>query len=97
MSLRRLPVSAALIWLAFTLSAQQQQRPSLPPDVANASYGPHERNVLDLWKAKPDPPTPLVIHIHGGGFTQAHKSACPAHLLAPRLKQGISGAPLTHR
>ncbi len=26
------------------------------PDLANVKYGPHARNVLDLWKAKSDNP-----------------------------------------
>ena len=98
MSFRRLPVSAALLWFAFTLSAQQQQKPARPPDVAKASYGPHERNVLDLWKAKSDRPTPLVIHIHGGGFTQGDKSGVPGHLLDACLKtrhfRGVDQLPL---
>src|SRR5262245_19417240 len=38
------------------------------PTHADVSYGPHERNVLDLWLAKSDAPTPLVVFIHGGGF-----------------------------
>ena len=34
------------------------------PDIADIRYGPHDRNVLDLWQAKPKPgqpgPAPLV-------------------------------------
>ncbi len=40
------------------------------PDEENVKYGPHERNVLDLWMAKSDKPAPLVLFIHGGGFRQ---------------------------
>jgi hypothetical protein len=36
------------------------------PTHADVHYGPHERNVLDLWLAKSDTPTPLVVFIHGG-------------------------------
>jgi len=30
--------------------------------------------VLDFWKARSDEPTPLVIYIHGGGFTTGSKA-----------------------
>src|SRR5438105_1988462 len=40
-----------------------------PPDMTNVVYGSDKKfNVIDLWKAKSDKPTPLVIFIHGGGF-----------------------------
>lgn len=40
----------------------------------NEKYGLHERNVFDLWLAKSEKPTPLVVYIHGGGFTEGDKS-----------------------
>ena len=40
---------------------------AVKPDVSDIRYGPHERNVLDFWKAKSDAPAPVVVHIHGGG------------------------------
>jgi len=58
----------ALCGGAVALQQAQQGKPD--PDVANAKYGPHERNVLDLWQAKSDSPTPLIVFIHGGGFSQ---------------------------
>ena len=71
------------------------ERPA--PDVADAKYGPHERNVLDLWKAKSDKPTPLVIFIHGGGFRAGDKSGYSSALLAGCLKAGISMAAINYR
>ena len=57
--------------LLLVSAAAQDQRPALPPpDVANVAYGPHERNVLDLWKARSNVPSPLVIFIHVGGFSK---------------------------
>ncbi|HID23161.1 MAG TPA: hypothetical protein EYP14_12270, partial [Planctomycetaceae bacterium] len=44
-----------------------------PPDFANVSYGPHERNVLDFWKAKAKSPTPVLVFFHGGGFRDGDK------------------------
>lgn len=43
-------------------------------DFVNEKYGPHERNVFDIWLAKSEKPAPLVIYIHGGGFTGGDKS-----------------------
>ncbi len=84
------------------LSAQpaqtkKEQKPSVPPDIANVSYGPHERNVFDLWKAKSDRPTPLLIFIHGGGFTMGDKSQVSSAMLQPCLKNGISVASINYR
>ena len=78
--------------------AAQDQRPTLPqPHVSNAPYGPHERNVLDLWKTKANKPTPLVIFIHGGGFRQGDKSGVSPVFLEECLRRGISVAAINYR
>ena len=48
------------------------------PTLENVAYGQHERNVLDLWLARSDRPTPLLIFMHGGGFRQGDKGGCAA-------------------
>lgn len=68
-----------------------------PPDLANHKYGPHERNVLDLWKAKSDRPTPLVVFIHGGGFAAGSKEGLSPALLDSMLKAGISVMAINYR
>ncbi len=67
------------------------------PDIANARYGPHERNVLDLWKAQSARPTPLLVFIHGGAFVRGDKSSIPFGLLELCLKKGISVATTNYR
>jgi acetyl esterase/lipase len=43
------------------------------PTLANVAYGAHERQVLDFYRAASDKPTPLVFHIHGGGWVWGDK------------------------
>ena len=43
--------------------------PEVPkPTYSEVPYGKHNRNVLDLWKAKSDSPTSVAFVIHGGGW-----------------------------
>ena len=95
-------VSLVLALAVVALPARGQNKAargklSRPPDLANASYGPHERNVLDLWKARADRPAPLVIFIHGGGFRAGDKSALNPVLLDLCLDAGISVAAINYR
>jgi acetyl esterase/lipase len=39
------------------------------PTFENVSYGPDSKEVLDFWEAPSDKPAPLVVYIHGGGFS----------------------------
>jgi acetyl esterase len=86
-----------------------QQRPArndnnarLPGDVSarevlrNVKYGPHERNVMDVWLAQSKEPTPVLVSIHGGGFRGGNKSV-DRNLLASCLKEGISVVAITYR
>src|SRR5262245_53391830 len=98
-SLLRLGALLAACCLAPAVAAAQEKKlPALPPaDVQDAKYGPHERNVLDLWKAKADKPTPVVVYIHGGGFRAGDKSSLSPALLAKCREAGISVAAINYR
>jgi len=64
----------------------------------NEKYGPHERNLFDIWLAKSEKPTPLVIYIHGGGFVGGDKSKYYLSHDWPRfLENGISIATINYR
>src|SRR4051812_11717355 len=65
-----------------------------PPDMTNVVYGSDKKfNVIDLWKAKSDKPTPLVIFIHGGGFGGGNKEQILTQFpLDEILKAGVSCA-----
>ncbi|MCC7145751.1 MAG: alpha/beta hydrolase fold domain-containing protein [Phycisphaeraceae bacterium] len=69
--------------------------PTTPATYGNVSYGPHPRNILNLWLAKSDKPTPLVIRIHGGGFLSGRPD--PPLMLQQYLDAGISVASITYR
>src|SRR5262245_15673588 len=92
-------IACTLATLPHSAWAQEKKTgPKLPePNVANAKYGPHERNVIDLWKAQSDKPTPLVIYIHGGGFRGGDKSSLAPGLLTRCLEAGISVAAINYR
>ena len=94
----RLLLALVLLGTCATAAEKKPQGPGLPtPDLANEKYGPHERNVLDLWKAPSAAPTPLVVYIHGGGFSAGSKETLSPSLLAGLLKAGLSVMAINYR
>lgn len=68
------------------------------PTIENAAYGPHARNVLDLWQAKSASPTPVIVFIHGGGFVQGDKGGIRRNdLITTCLDAGVSFASINYR
>jgi acetyl esterase/lipase len=78
-------------------SGKTHHGPVRPPDFANVSYGPYKANVLDLYLAKADKPTPLVLSIHGGAFLHGNKSDVQPSLLDACSKAGITLASIEYR
>lgn len=66
------------------------------PTHSAVNYGPHERNLLDVWLAKSDRPTPVLISIHGGGFRAGNRSV-GGGMLNQCLAAGISVVAITYR
>ena len=95
------PMALAIAPLPCTAFAEPARKPpaaeQLAPDLANEHYGPHERHVLDLWKAKSDKPTPLVVSIHGGGFRAGSKDGVSTALVKALLDKGISVMAINYR
>src|SRR5687768_7802736 len=99
-------LSALLVFAAPT--AAQEDRPATrpspaasrpavrPPTHGGVKYGPHERNVMDVWLAKSDKPTPVVVSIHGGGFLGGDRLIIP-RLRDEYLANGISVVAITYR
>src|SRR5690349_19915209 len=69
------------------------------PDVADVKYGPHERNVLDLYfpAKKSDKPMPVLVVIHGGGFLTGSKGGLKMTVLNDCRKAGIVVAAINYR
>jgi acetyl esterase/lipase len=64
-----------------------------PKSLLNVPYGKHPRQVLDFYQAKSDKPTPVVFHIHGGGWRNGDKKTDPQ----PFLDKGISVVSINYR
>ena len=69
----------------------------LKPTFADVKYGPHERNVLDIWQAKSSAPTPLVVYIHGGGFRAGDKSKASPDMIKACVENGVSYMSISYR
>ncbi|MEX0717555.1 MAG: family 16 glycoside hydrolase [Planctomycetaceae bacterium] len=89
---------ASLLVLAVAAGNAFAQRPAgrPAPTHADVKYGPHERNVMDVWLAKADGPTPILFAIHGGGFRAGNKSV-EQRTLRACLDAGISVVAITYR
>jgi acetyl esterase len=70
--------------------------PVKPPTHRDVKYGHYDRNVMDVWLAESDKPTPVLVSIHGGGFRGGNKSVS-GDLLRQCLESGISVVTITYR
>ena len=77
-------------------AAAKSAAPAQPkPTLADVAYGTHERQVLDFWKAESKTPTPLLFHIHGGGWVNGDKARVGN--LEKYLAAGISVVSINYR
>src|SRR5260370_256799 len=80
---------ASLLFCA--IGALAQAVPDGPaPTIRDIRYGEHPKQTIDFYKANSDRPTPLVVFIHGGGWTAGTKNNVAG--LALFLDAGISVA-----
>jgi len=86
----------ALVFSILLASAGAVVAQDRRPTHENVKYGPHKRNVMDVWLAKSDKPTPVLVSIHGGGFAKGDKSVS-LDLLRRCLDSGISVVAITYR
>ncbi len=72
--------------------------PPLPePTEYDVAYGPHPKQVMHFWKAESDKLTPLLLFIHGGGWTGGGRMSGLSGMLPALLKAGISVASVEYR
>lgn len=69
--------------------------PQRAPTQANVPYGTHERQVLDFYRAESATPTPVVFHIHGGGWVAGDKKGVAG--MEKYLAAGISVVSINYR
>ena len=79
------------LYLFFAFSALAQK---VEPTFKEVSYGPHEDMTLNFWKIESQNPTPLLVHIHGGGWLGGKKHDTAN---ANELKNGYSFASIDYR
>ena len=86
------------ILILLTITTAVRAADDKPPQAthANVSYGSHKLQVLDFYAAKGDSPRPLLVYIHGGGWTGGDKKQ-PADRFQPFLDKGISYAAINYR
>lgn len=85
--MKRIAMLVGLVALATNCQAQE------PLKIIGLPYGSHKRQVLDFYQAKSDKPTPVIFHIHGGGWIAGDKYIGPQ----PYLDQGISVVSINYR
>lgn len=75
----------------------KSEAPLPVPDISNGKYGDYAANTFDLWKAKSNTPTPLVVYIHGGGLASGDKSKISSNQLTQMLKAGLTVMSINYR
>jgi hypothetical protein len=73
---------------------RQAARQRVQPTHADVAYGEHDQQKIDIYLAKSEKPTPLVLYIHGGGFRGGSKRGVNPK---PFLDAGISLAAIEYR
>lgn len=85
-----------MLLASIAMHAQEQKEKADPPTYSDVSYGDHERHLMDVWLAHSKDPTPVLVSIHGGGFTHGNKSV-QSGLREACLNAGISVVTLSYR
>lgn len=80
---------------------QEQLAAAQPATAADMSYGPHPRQVLDLYAPASANGAPVLLWVHGGGFLRGEKAAADhpfnAHAGRWAARNGMLGAVMNYR
>ena len=64
----------------------------------DVAYGPHARNVLDVYVPEgTGDSAPLIVYIHGGGFIDGDKSVVSPEMLRLSVEHGVAVASINYR
>jgi acetyl esterase/lipase len=69
----------------------------MEPTFRDRPYGPHASNRYDAYIVESSQPTPLQVHIHGGGFQWGDKSGVREELVRAYHERGISVVSINYR
>lgn len=89
-----------LLLLASIHLVEAQQTPAKSPNsitYENVPYGDHPQQVIDFWQAKVEGPAPLILFIHGGGFTGGSHDKVNKTFLEACLTAGMHFASIEYR
>ena len=87
-----------VVTMAIAQTGEKKLKNELPtPTHPDMAYGPDSMNVLDLWLAPSEKPTPMLVFIHGGGFRGGDKSKISSALIENMNREGISLASINYR
>ncbi len=79
-------------------ATKKQVNYPVKPTFANEKYGDYDRNILDFWQADIKKPGPLLVYIHGGGFSSGSKEKLAGRgIIEKALKKGIHVASINYR
>ena len=95
----------SMLWMCLTLTmplllsaqATGPQPPATKITFENVAYGDHPNQVIDFWQADVKGPAPLVIFIHGGGFTGGSHDKVSEEKVQTYLDAGIHHASIEYR
>ncbi|WNC73047.1 alpha/beta hydrolase [Thalassotalea psychrophila] len=90
---------AFLIIASSSLNVHAKNKYSIPPPITyeNVSYGNHSNQIFDFWKSDVEGAAPLVIYIHGGGFTSGSHDKVYGDKVQQFLKGGVHHASIEYR
>ena len=93
--------ASAIIWQRShsRLEKNNSSASRLPiPTIQNVKYGPHTKNVLDLYQSEFPGPRPAVIYVHGGGWTNFDRHSIHKLINVEDLvNQGVSVVTVDYR
>lgn len=95
----------SILWMCLTLTvplllsaqATGPQPPATKITFEDVAYGDHPNQVIDFWQADVKGPAPLVIFIHGGGFTGGSHDKVSEEKVQTYLDAGIHHASIEYR